>query len=196
MIFHPSRPHLPVLLTMARPRNLVAYERGLLGSRYEATANNNNIYENNFRSNSVCGQIQASGANGRNYDNYFTGVQATYSPGQVITVNVELTVYHRGHFEFAICPAGSTGTPSQDCFRNNKLTVRKDNRYNAPLDPNYPARAMIPPESFGKMYSYDVQLPSNLSRGNYVLKWMYVTANSCYPVGYNRYPLPASWGQM
>lgn len=180
---------------MQRPRNVHAYENGRLGSRYEATANNNNLYGNTFRSSSVCGQIQEM-PNGINYDNYSSGIQATYRPGQVITVNVELTVYHKGHFEFALCPAGGSGTPSQDCFRNNKLTVRRDNRYGAPLDPNYPARAMIPPESFGKMYSYDVQVPSNLASGNYVLKWMYVTANSCYPAGYNRYPLPSSWGPM
>ena len=132
-----------------------------------------------------------------NYDYYSSGVQAEYNFGQTITVNVEMTVFHFGHFEFSLCPAGDSGTPSQDCFRTHKLTVLKDNMYSAPLDPNYPERAMIPPESFGKDYSYQVALPLDLEGGgDYVLKWMYVTANSCIPDGYNRYPFPSSWGPM
>ena len=178
-----------------RTRNLHAFNAGLLNSRYEATALNNLITAGtpNTRSSSVCGQVQQGT---RNFDTYRSGNQATYSAGQVITVRPELTVYHWGHFEFSLCPAGSTGTPSQDCFRNNKLNIVRDNTFGAPVDVNYPFRAMIPPESFGKSYSYQVRLPSNLASGNYVLKWMYVTANSCYAVGYDRYPFPASWGSM
>ena len=131
-----------------------------------------------------------------NYDNYSSGVQAWYNVGQVITVDVDITVYHFGHFEFSLCPAGDRGTPSQDCFRKNKLTVVKDNVHDAPLDPNYPERAMMPPESFGNYYSYQVALPQDLQGGDYVLKWMYVTANSCVAEGYNRYPFPSSWGPM
>jgi len=131
-----------------------------------------------------------------NYDKYSSGIQATYSPGEVIIVTVEITVYHFGHFEFSLCPAGTSGTPSQDCFRENKLNIVKDIVHNAPIDPNYPKRAMIPPESFGKSYSYEVLLPSDISEGNYVLKWMYVSGNSCVAEGYNKYPFPSSWGPM
>jgi hypothetical protein len=130
------------------------------------------------------------------YDHYSSGIQDAYTSGQIITVDVEITVYHYGHFEFSICPAGSTGTPTQDCFRKNKLTIVKDNKHEAPLDPNYPERAMAPPQTFGIDYSYQVALPHDLASGSYVLKWMYVTANSCVPVGYHNYPFPSSWGPM
>jgi len=179
-----------------RPRNLHALESGLLTSRYDATCLNNNIYETSFRSSSVCGQIQDGGPNGMNYDFYSSGSQATYQAGQVITVEIEITVYHFGHFEFSLCPAGPTGTPSQDCFRQNKLKIVADNKYGAPVDPRYPERAMIPPANFGDEYSYQVALPSNLAPGNYVLKWMYVSGNSCTAVGYSGYNFPSSWGPM
>jgi len=177
---------------------LHAFESGELTSRYDAEALNNNIYETTFQSNSVCGQMQNSGLNGMNYDSYSSGTQATYEAGQIITVEVKLSIYHFGHFEFSICPAGNTGTPSQDCFQRNKLTIVKDNKYNAPLDPRYPERAMLPPLNFGTDYSYDVALPDYLSTGGrYVLKWMYyVTANSSFPVGYDKYNFPSSWGPM
>lgn len=168
----------------------------MLGSSFEQTALNNNIFGNTFRTDSVCGQIQQGGSNAMDFDNYSSGNQATYTAGQTITVTSTLTVYHWGHFEFSLCPAGGSGTPSQDCFRNNKLTVVSDNTHGAPVDSRYPFRAMIPPESFGKQYSYQVALPGNLGSGNYVLKWQYVTANSCYPVGYTSYPAPSSWGPV
>jgi len=180
-----------------RPRNRHAFDNGLLESYYEATALNNNIYQTSFRSNSVCGQVQNGGPNGRNYDTYSSGVQATYQSGQIMNVVVDITVYHFGHFEFSICPVGTTGgTPTQDCFRRNKLRIVRDVLHNAPLDPNYPERAMMPPMSFGMRYSYDVALPSTLTQGNYVLKWMYISGNSCIAEGYNRYPFPSSWGPM
>ena len=179
-----------------RPRNIHAFQNGRLGSYYEATALNNNIYQTAFRSNSVCGQIQNGGPDGTDYDRYSSGIQASYTSGQVITVNVEITVYHFGHFEFSICPAGASGTPTQDCFRTNKLNIVRDTVHNAPLDPNYPERAMLPPQSFGKNYAYDVALPNNLPNGNYVLKWMYVSGNSCVASGYDRYPFPSNWGAI
>ena len=119
-----------------------------------------------------------------------------------MTVNVTLTVHHMGHFEFSLCPTATQATLSQDCFRNRKLEILQDNIFGAPVDAQFPERAMIPPPQYQAtssayiLYSYDVRLPppsEDWPSGPYVLKWMYVTANSCYPNGYVQYSIPDSW---
>jgi hypothetical protein len=179
-------------LSSSRSRNVHARDTGVSGIyNYEATALNNNNVDGTF-TNTVCGRVQGAG---RNFDSYTSGSQATYSSGQVITVKATLTVFHKGHFEFALCPANDV---TRSCFARNKLTIVRDNIYGAPLDPNYPHRAMLPPRAHIATtdYSYNVRLPSNLSSGAYVLRWAYVTGNSCVAPGYNSYPFPSSWGQM
>jgi Lytic polysaccharide mono-oxygenase, cellulose-degrading len=196
-----------------RSRNVHAFEAGLLSSEYDATALNNNIYVSDLRSSSVCGQIQGGGDMGMDFDTYngflvddSPSVSYSYQAGQIITVNVTLTVHHMGHFEFSLCPTTTQqqelATLSQDCFRTRKLEIVQDNIFGAPLDAQYPERAMIPPPQFQStssayiLYSYDVRLPppsENLPNGPYVFKWMYVTANSCYPNGYEQYSIPDSW---
>lgn len=183
-----------------RSRNLYAFETGRLSSFYDATALNNNLYITDFRSSSVCGQVQEGRDDALDFDTFLAGdlgKDQVFEAGSTITVDVTLRVYHFGHFEFSLCPVnGGSLTPSQDCFRNNKLKIVRDNIHKAPLDPNHPERAMIPPRNFGMDYSYDVALPGNLVQGNYVLKWMYVTGNSCHADGYEEYPIPSSWGSM
>lgn len=178
------------LCTMTRSRNLYAYQMGQMADSYEHTALNNNLL--GLFSSSVCGQVQGGG---RDFDFTRTGNQAAYTSGQTITVEAHLNVYHKGHFELSIC---SEADVNQDCFRNpaNKLRFVRDNLYEAPIDAIHPYRAMIPPSSLGTYYSFDMKLPDNMENGNYVLKWMYVTANSCEPEGYDSYPFPSSWGSM
>lgn len=148
-------------------------------------------------------------------------VLPSYRAGETFTINITLTVHHMGHFEFSLCPLPPRDnttvatdhvarmpwstkdwsiTPSQDCLRTHKLEIVKDHLFGAPVDLQYPERAMIPlPPSTGSggimNYSYEVRLPppEDTSNGPHVLKWMYVSANSCYPRGYDQYPIPSSW---
>ena len=129
-----------------------------------------------------------------NYPNL--GTQATYNAGEVITVDIQVDVYHRGHFEFAIC---SGSNPTQACFSQNLLNVVNDNVWGTePLWAAFPHRAMLPPENVMStgLHSYQVELHDNLPSGDYVLKMTYVTADSCYPTGYPDYTAPASWGRI
>lgn len=195
-LFSPISNKFPFLLI--RSRNLHAFENGFLSSFYEATALNNNIYVSDFRSSSVCGQVQGGGETGIDYDGYFEESlleDQVYFAGQSMTVNLTLTVHHMGHFEFSLCPADPWGsTPPQECFASSKLKIIQDLIHDAPIDTTHPERAMIAPTQFGMEYSYLVAIPGDLPSGDYVLKWMYVTGNSCYPSGYEEYPIPSSWG--
>jgi hypothetical protein len=41
-----------------------------------------------------------------------TNIQATYTQGQEVILNVTLTAHHKGHFEFAACPISSGERPT------------------------------------------------------------------------------------
>ena len=55
---------------------------------------------------------------------YATGqIVATYSPGQLVEVSVEVTANHGGQFRFSVCPGEQGGDPSQLCLDRSLLTV-------------------------------------------------------------------------
>ena len=114
-------------------------------------------------------------------DNFVGGSQATYKPGDEVTVKFILTVSHYGHLEFSLCPASNT---KQACFKENVLDVVY--HANGGADPAYPHRAMFPPQTQTE-FEYRVVIPDDLASGDYVLKMTYVTANSCHPEGYDTY---------
>ena len=143
---------------------------------------------------------------GRNYDFLPTGVQATYSSGQVIDFDVDMTAHHKGHFVLKACDISAGQRATQACFDRNPL--RFISGENANPDPNYPDRAYFPPANppnapngahpqfatGGRWsYRYKFQLPQGLSGDLVLLQWHYITANSCQPPGYNTYNWPAGW---
>ena len=42
-----------------------------------------------------------------------TNIQATFTQGQDVIVNVTLTAHHKGHFEFAVCAISSGEVPTK-----------------------------------------------------------------------------------
>jgi Lytic polysaccharide mono-oxygenase, cellulose-degrading len=152
----------------------------------------NNFIPTGGKTSSVCGSNQDD--RNLDFDRIFSGSRATYSAGQVIPVSVWLKVHHEGHFEMSYCQVSANTTPSQSCFGNNPKLRVVSHGYGGPLDPNYPHRYMVPPKGVvgnDSTHNFQVQLPSNLPGGTYILKWTYVTANSCYSRGYPEYDVRA-----
>jgi len=106
-------------------------------------------------------------------------IQATYTAGSIIEIEIMVTTHHSGHFEFAICPiighdddATTTTTnvatarteaissptmpiPTKECFDENKLTFISDESYGAPQDMNYPERGYLAPASIANWTNGD-----------------------------------------
>ena len=180
-------------LKSPRSRNFAAYQDGR--GEYEPWS------ANKKSATDTCGTI-----NGRNYDFFPSGIQATYSSGQTVDFDVDMTAHHKGHFVLKACPISPGQTATQACFDRNPL--RFVSGENANPDPTYPDRAYLPPAnppnapngahpqfaSGGRWsYRYKFQLPQGLSGDLVLLQWHYITANSCLPPGYNTYNWPAGW---
>jgi len=136
-----------------------------------------------------------------------TKIQATYTQGQEIVLDIVLTAHHKGHFVFSGCPISTGEVPTQDCFDQHKLTFVEDLLHDGNYDPNYPERAYLAPINSanyvpnmgagsidgGMEYSYKMRLPPNLYGDLVLIQWYYLTANSCYHDGYEEYNWPSGW---
>ncbi|KAL7521899.1 hypothetical protein ACHAWX_006594 [Stephanocyclus meneghinianus] len=137
-----------------------------------------------------------------------TNIQATFTQGQDVIVNVTLTAHHKGHFEFAVCAISSGEVPTKECFGQNKLTFVEDLIYGANYDPNYPYRAYVAPvdvvvdgeyvPNYGTTeglmdFSFKMRLPPNVYGDLVLLQWYYLTANTCIHNGYAEYNWPDGW---
>ena len=190
-------------LKTPRSRNYAAYEDGRDGQggrrEYEPwSANRKTVSE-------TCGTTPAN-PDAKNYDFLRSGVQATYSSGQVVDFDVDMTAHHKGHFVLKACAISPGQTATQACFDRNPL--RFISGHGANPHPNYPDRAYLPPANpiaapngahpqfaaGGRWsYRYKFQLPSGLSGDLVLLQWHYIASNSCLPPGYNTYNWPAGW---
>ena len=110
---------------------------------------------------------------------------------------------------FSLCPASDKEPATQECFDKNRLKVVRDEFYGAPVDPNFPHRAMVAPFSLSfrktayeedyspdttMLFRYQLEIPMNLAGSLVLLQWYYVGANDgCMHEGYNQYPWPQSW---
>ena len=54
-------------------------------------------------------------------------------------------------------------------------------------DPNYPERGYLKRRSVGDPYRMIFKLPLGVTGNEVLLRWHYVTANSCLPTGYDTY---------
>jgi len=134
-----------------------------------------------------------------------TRIQANYTQGQNVILDVTLTAHHKGHFVFSACPIAPNEIPSQECFDSNKLTFVMDLLHNANYDPDYPERAYIAPVDVPNYvpdldstrgvvdYSFMMSLPKDLYGDLVLIQWYYLTANSCYHEGYREYDWPSVW---
>ena len=112
-----------------------------------------------------------------------TNIQATYTQGQDIVMDVTLTAHHKGHFVFSACPIMHGEIPSQTCFDRHQLTFVEDLIHDADFDPSYPERAYIAPvEGPEKVrtnwrangvanYSFKMRLPSDLYGDIVLIQW-------------------------
>ena len=194
-----------------RSRNWVAAQDGVWDGGTESTYRKETCPHclNRLVNNGQCGAFD-----GKSYDanlNVFgrpmpPAVQARYSQGQEIEVEVVLTAHHLGHFEFSACPIAPGGVADANCFKRYPLEFVSDPLYGAPKDNRYPYRAYIAPPGVaivdnsgpipGKLYRFRLKLPNNLSGNQVLLQWHYLTANSCKFDGYSTYPFPSRWGNM
>ncbi|EER00933.1 conserved hypothetical protein [Perkinsus marinus ATCC 50983] len=135
-------------------------------------------------------------------------VKATYTQGQNIVIEMDLTVHHWGHFEYRICEGGLSGQKyptqkaGQDCLNKN-LLVRPDpksrpecrnaknidaSNYDCqPLDTAHPERWYLPPQSYGPKYKMTFKLPDDLTCSLCTMQWNWITGNSCLVDGYKEY---------
>jgi len=132
--------------------------------------------------------------------------QQSYTAGDVIDVEVQLTAHHKGHFTFHACPISSTGeAPTRECFDAHPLQFVSDELYGAPVDIRHPERAYVAPETVAnKVYSdsfpdtmvfqYKLKLPNDVAGNLVLIQWYYVASNSgCFHEGYDSYDWPAHW---
>uniref|UniRef100_A0A7S4N6C0 Chitin-binding type-2 domain-containing protein n=1 Tax=Odontella aurita TaxID=265563 RepID=A0A7S4N6C0_9STRA len=184
-------------LTQPKPRNVVLEEEGGVFTDVYMKESLNNL-GGYAKTSSLCGSVQSRPD--LDMDDYPSSSQATYVAGELVTVRFWLTVSHNGHLEFSLCPADGTDVPgvpapSHTCFESNKLEVVEHVSHGG-ADPDYPHRAMFPSVT-NVEYEWMVRIPDVLPRSDettgtttgtpYVLKAMYVTANSCTPEGYHTY---------
>jgi len=190
----PSSIHGHGYLKTPRSRNYVANKDGV----WSPLLATNPLIESEPQSANIGGTLAQCGIiSDRNYDfpkNALGGdlsqprTQACYQPGSVIDVEVTLTAHHKGHFEFKACPVVPYQVPTQACFDEHPMTFVSDPLYGANLDVNYPERAYIPSSVLN--FSYKFKLPDGMSADMVLIQWKYITANSCYHVGYETYDWP------
>lgn len=141
---------------------------------------------------SVCGTSES----GTNYDLWLDSFgepmswnsnENIYGEGDIITISSFLTAHHTGHMEARACSMGRAST--QECFDANVLEFVEDLAYSMPKDENHPERGYYygSPEFNNEGFIMRFKLPDGLFGTEVLLQWWYVTANSCYPSGYDEY---------
>jgi hypothetical protein len=102
--------------------------------------------------------------------------QATYFDGDVISIETEITAYHKGHFEFKICPLESPlGVASQECLDQHRLTFVEDVLYGAGKDTSYPYRVYLAGDY--EKFVHRMKLPDGVVGEHVLLQWHWLTAS-------------------
>lgn len=145
------------------------------------------------RNNNVCGMDQGYPDN--DYDAWLDTQrnpmpwisQAIYNSEDIIQVDYYLTAHHGGHFVLKGCPFGREST--QECFDTFTFEFMEDLLYEMPKDPEYPDRAYLYGSSNfdNSQFSMKMKVPAGLVGEEVLLQWVYWTANSCNPEGYDAY---------
>ncbi len=105
-------------------------------------------------------------------------IQATYTSGQSIDINVIVTAHHMGWWQFYLCDKGDE--LSQTCLNKHMLLRDPNDPSISPVDHNFPGRYYMIPTCYGAA-AYDqtvrYKLPAGLTCPHCVLQWYWVTAN-------------------
>ncbi|XP_045212254.2 uncharacterized protein LOC123563489 isoform X2 [Mercenaria mercenaria] len=92
-----------------------------------------------------------------------------YSPGEVITVVIELTANHKGWMEFKICPNDDPlKTVTQECL----------DRYVLPLAETRSRKYHVPNKNGYQKLRIKLKLPQNVKCKACLFQWMYNAGNS------------------
>ena len=92
-----------------------------------------------------------------------------YSPGEVMTVVIELTANHKGWMEFKICPNDDwKKRVTQECFDRNVLLIA-DSRLR---------RFHVPNKNGYQKLRISLALPANIKCKSCVFQWKYNAGNS------------------
>lgn len=149
----------------------------------------------------ICGDA----AGGKQVYNRVGTVQGTYVAGEVAELQVVITAHHVGYFEVELC--ADAGTLSEECFMKHRL-LREDCKCSCPNDstnscsacdecrrwwkpvlegemsqdvtkgyagPVLPSQGTLVPYQFTLRYV----IPEGVKTSRGVLRWHYVTTNSC-----------------
>mmetsp|Transcript_12393 Transcript_12393/g.35992 ORF Transcript_12393/g.35992 Transcript_12393/m.35992 type:complete len:742 (+) Transcript_12393:108-2333(+) len=113
--------------------------------------------------------------------------QESYLQGGHIIIRSKLLSHHAGHIEVRACSMGRESTI--ECMEEHALTFVEDLAFGMPADPNYPERGYLYGGAGWNGYTFvmEFKLPDDLFGNQVLLQWRYVTANSCSPIGYDKY---------
>ena len=137
------------------------------------------------------------GSTGLSFGN--TGIKTTYNAGEIIDIEIKVTAYHGGKFEFRIQDVGSANDPDGSKWPSiAPLPVVSFTPVcsGCPVEPCSPYNggrklrglqqsggggtcAQIPLKSNGGMHTIKVRLPDDLSCEHCVLQWHWTSSNSC-----------------
>ena len=103
-------------------------------------------------------------------------IPRTYSSGELVDVEVQITAHHKGFFQFKLCEINSTMTTEEEaCFdAEDSIVPFSDGSTEYSITNEFP-------ESSGRSdywYSMKIQLPDKLECDHCVLQWRYHTGNS------------------
>jgi len=141
-------------------------------------------------------------------EGYFVSPRDTWTTekswlsGSILNAEFEITAHHKGHVEISLCVKAEFNIlaeepPTMECFNEHVLEVVPNTEWstNSPPNLDYPNRYSLPPACslttpgpyYGRMsVRASFRLPDltvlDGSQGT-MLRWRYVTSNSCYPPG-------------
>ena len=95
-------------------------------------------------------------------------ITETYTENQIVNIEVELTAYHQGFFEFRVCPLNSRSLPaSQTCLDRHVLKQEGGGEKFYPPSPKQQGH-----------YWLNYRLPKGVTCELCVLQWRYFAGNS------------------
>eukprot|EP00931_Biecheleriopsis_adriatica_P077834 TRINITY_DN5131_c0_g1_i4.p1 TRINITY_DN5131_c0_g1~~TRINITY_DN5131_c0_g1_i4.p1 ORF type:complete len:940 (-),score=148.59 TRINITY_DN5131_c0_g1_i4:208-3027(-) len=120
-------------------------------------------------------------------------IQAEYTAGSVVELQIDVSTHHMGHYEFRICnksldPAvfanAAEGQACLDLWLLQRAPPATDCQVNGPadcqpIDDRHPERWYLPPLSAGKTHVMRYVIPAGLSCEHCTLQWYWATGNSC-----------------
>lgn len=103
-----------------------------------------------------------------------------YKKASIITIRVELTANHKGHFEFRVCPNNAPHrVATQECLDLYVLRMAKNNNGGTYGDePVMPHETKYYPGVGSKVFETKYRLPQDLTCTQCILQWRYIAGES------------------